>query len=83
MYIVTKTLKKSFNYRNMGGKKITLERELTKSDIKKQSDEGNWSCYNFIERRKDFNDLFVNTKFYYGHGEDGLGYVICEDELEA
>lgn len=78
-----RTIKKSVKYRNIGGKSISIERTLTKQDIIKQTTNGNWACYNFIDRRSDFPVLTSNTIFYYGHCEDGLGYIVCEDELEG
>lgn len=82
MAIFTKKFKKDFNYRNLNGKKIVLEFELSKQEVENKAlNEGNWACYNFIDRRKDFNIIF-NKKLYYGHAEDGLGYIVCEDELE-
>ena len=52
-----------------------------KEEIAEKATSGNWACYNFIERRKDFAWI-ANKKFYYGKGEDNLGYVVCSDELE-
>ena len=80
--LITRKFKKDFQYRNLGGTKITLEFELTKEEIAREAISGNWACYNFIERRKDFNWI-ANKKFYYGKGEDNLGYVVCSDELEG
>lgn len=77
-----RTIKKSVKYRNLGGKSISIEKALTKKDIINETNNGNWACYNFVDRRSDFPDLFSTTKFYYGHAPDGLGYIICEDELE-
>ena len=78
-----RTIKKSVKYRDLGGKSISIEKVLTKKNILDEALNGNWACYNFMDRRTDFNNLIDNTKFYYGHAQDGLGYVICEDELEA
>lgn len=78
-----KTIKKSVKYRDLGGKSISIEKTLTKKQIVDEANKGNWACYNFIDRRNDFQKLFDTSKFYYVHAEDGLGYVICEDELEA
>ena len=77
-----RTIKKSVKYRDIGGKSISIEKTLTKKDIINQTNTGNWACYNFIDRRSDFSTLTNNTKFYYGHCNDGLGYIVCEDELE-
>lgn len=82
MAMITKKLKNDFKYRDLGGKKIILEFEVTKDEITyKATKEGNWACYNFIDRRNDF-PMLVGKKLYYGHAEDGLGYIVCEDELE-
>lgn len=78
-----RTIKKSVKYRNIGGKSISIEKILTKKDITNQIVNGNWACYNFVDRRRDFTMLRSNTKFYYGHCNDGLGYIVCEDELEV
>lgn len=77
--IITRKIKKSVKYRNLGGQNIVIDRELNKDDVKHAE---NWACYNFMDRRKDFNNYFLKRCFY-GHAEDGLGYVVCEDELES
>lgn len=79
--ILGRTLKKDFKYRNLGGKQFIVEFEVPKMEVFKKASEGNWACYNFIERRNDF-DQFFNHKLYYGK-IDGLGYIIAEDELEG
>jgi hypothetical protein len=76
-----RTLKKDFKYRGLGGKSIQIEFQISKKEIEEKAFEGNWACYNFMDRRDDFISLITNTKFYYGK-IDGLGYVVCEDELE-
>lgn len=78
-----RTIKKSVKYRNIGGKSISIEKILTRKDIVRESTMGNWACYNFIDRRSDFPKIPDNTTFYYGHCNDGLGYIVCEDELEG
>lgn len=77
--ILTKTLKNDFNYRGLGGKKITLEKELTREEVKKAE---NWACYNFLDRRPDTGTWYTK-RLFYGHAEDNLGYVVCEDEIEG
>lgn len=77
---IKRTIKKDFAYRNLGGKTITIEREVPLLDLWKLSREGNWACYNFLNRRKDV-DGFFPYKIYYGH-VNNLGYIISEDELE-
>lgn len=80
-------LKDSFEYRQLGGYTIYLEYELDADTVfDKAVNQGNWACYNFMERRNDFNYEFP-YKLYYGkviHGEDkiALGYIVAEDELE-
>lgn len=78
--LITRTLKKDFSYRSLGGKKFIIEFEVPKIEVFRKSNEGNWACYNFVERRNDF-DQFFRHKLYYGKIE-GLGYIIAEDELE-
>jgi len=75
MVIMDAIIKPTLKYKNLGGKTIRLERELTAYDIENA---GNWACWNFMDRRNDYAD----KKCFYGHAEDGLGYVVCEDELE-
>lgn len=75
-------IKKDFKYRKLGGHPFYKERELdTDTVIDKAVFEGNWACANFIDRRPDYDCNFP-YKLYYGHADDGLGYVIAEDELE-
>lgn len=79
--LLTRKLKKNFTYRELGGKQFTIEFEVPKMEVFRKAHEGNWACYNFVERRNDF-DQFFRHKLYYGK-IDGLGYVIAEDELEG
>lgn len=75
-------IKKGFQYRNLGGHPFYKERELSPNTvIDKAILEGNWACINFMDRRKDYDCNFP-YKLYYGHSDDGLGYVMAEDELE-
>lgn len=78
--LISKTIKKSLKYRNLGGKMILIEKEVPISEIFSLANEGNWACYNFLNRRPDI-DRFYNKKIYYGH-VDNLGYLITEDELK-
>lgn len=78
--LLTRKLKKSFTYRNLGGKVFNIEFEVSNGKVFNNAIEGNWACYNFMKRRKDFKYDFPH-KLYYGK-VDGLGYVIAEDELE-
>ena len=76
MVITNAKIIPTLKYRNLGGKTIRLERELTPEEVAKT---GNWACWNFIDRRPDY----YNKRCFYGHAEDGFGYVVCEDELES
>ena len=76
-------VKEDVKHQGIGGKEILIEMEVPKDEIFINGISGNWACYNFMDRRLDFRNLLDTTKFYYGHAQDGLGYVICEDELEA
>lgn len=78
--MVTRKIKKSVTYRGLGGKTIIIDRELTRDDIMTTE---NWACWNFIDRRPDIKDVWVRKRYFYGHAEDNLGYVVCEDELES
>ena len=79
--LLSRKLKKDFTYRGLGGKTFQIEFEVSKEEVvTKALTEGNWACYNFMERRKDFN-TFWTQKLYYGK-IDGLGYIIAEDELQ-
>ena len=77
---ITRTIKKNITYRDLGGKSINIEREIPLMDLWKLAKEGNWACYNFIDRKQNL-DVFFQYKIYYGHVGD-LGYVVSEDELE-
>ena len=78
--IVTRKIKKSVTYRDLGGKTIIIDRELTRDDVLTTE---NWACWNFIDRRPDVRNAFVHKRYFYGHAEDNMGYVVCEDELES
>lgn len=79
--LLTRKLKKNFKYRGLGGKQFRIEMEVTKDEVFENAMSGNWACYNFMDRRKDFKYNFP-YKLYYGK-IDGLGYIIAEDELEV
>ena len=78
--MVTRIIKKSVKYRDIGGKSIIIDRELTRDDVMTTE---NWACWNFIDRRPDVKDAWTHKRYFYGHCEDNLGYVVCEDELES
>lgn len=78
--IVTRKIKKSVTYRDLGGKTIIIDRELTRDDVLTTE---NWACWNFIDRRPDVRNAFTHKRYFYGHVEDNMGYVVCEDELES
>ena len=74
-------IKDSLKYRDLGGKQFYIEFEVSKNEVvEKALIEGNWACYNFMDRRPDFN-RFWTQKLYYGK-VGALGYIIAEDELE-
>lgn len=75
-----KTLKSNIEHQGIGGKQIIIEFELDAITVFSKAVEGNWACYNFINRRPDFNADF-SYKLYYGK-VGGLGYVVAEDEFE-
>ena len=77
--LLSRKIKDDFTYRNLGGKLFQIEFEVSKEEVFGKMLEGNWACYNFMERRPDFSS-FWTQKLYYGK-VDGLGYVIAEDEL--
>ena len=72
-------VKESVTHQGIGGKQIDIEFELPVDEVFTRGMNGNWACYNFIDRREDFNYQFP-YKLYYGK-VNGLGYVIAEDEL--
>lgn len=78
--LLTRKLKKNFTYRDLGGKVFNIEVEMSNDEVFTGITTGNWTCYNFMERRKDFGHSFP-YKLYYGK-VDRLGYIIAEDELE-
>ena len=77
-------VKKTVEHQDIGGKIFVVDEQisntLTNNDVFFKAMEGNWACYNFVERRDDFNCNF-NHRLYYGK-VDGLGYIVAEDELE-
>lgn len=80
-----KKLKKNIKHQDIGGKDFIIDDKisetLTNSDVfNKGMLEGNWACYNFIQRRPDFKFDF-SYKLYYGK-VNGLGYIVAEDEFE-
>lgn len=79
--MITKKIKKDVKYRGLGGKRIDIEFEVPNDEVFRKSFEGNWACYNFVERRQDFKHNSP-YKCYYGK-VDGLGYIIASDELEG
>ena len=71
-------IKENVSHQEIGGKEIIIEREFNSSDLLDVPiNEMNIACINFITRR----NIDENVKVYYGK-VDGLGYFICEDELE-
>lgn len=78
--LVSRKIKDSLKYRDLGGKTIRIEREIPVRSLMDLASQGNWAVYNFIDRRPDITWAYP-LKIYYGHVGD-LGYVIAEDELE-
>lgn len=79
--LLTRKIKKHFKYRNLGGETFNIEFEVSNDEVFDKAMTGNWACYNFYKRRKDFKHDFPH-KLYYGK-VNGLGYIIAEDELEG
>lgn len=75
----TYKIKQEVNHQGIGGQKIMLERKLTADEVDNLAMDGNIACYNFCFRRDDFLPCFKKD-LYYGH-VNGLGYIVCEDEL--
>ena len=75
-----KRIKKDVRHQGIGGSEIFIEFELNPDDVLEKGAMGNWACFNFMKRRKDFKYGFPH-KLYYGK-VNGLGYVVAEDELE-
>lgn len=73
-------IKDFVNHQDIGGKEISIERELTPDEVDEKAMAGNIACLNFCLRRNDFLPEF-NKRLFYGH-VGNLGYVVCEDELE-
>lgn len=77
-------LKKRIDHQGIGGKEFIIDEQITSTlsnnEVFYKAMDGNWACYNFCERRKDFDVNFPH-KLYYGK-VDGLGYIIAEDEFD-
>lgn len=77
-------IKKNIKHQNIGGKKFEVDERITQTlnneEVIKRAYSGNYACFNFIERRRDF-DVAFPYKLYYGHVKN-LGYIIAEDEIE-
>lgn len=77
---IIRHIKNNVKHQDIGGKEFRIEFKLTNNQVFSEAITGNWACYNFVQRRPDFNCYF-NHQLYYGKVGD-LGYVIAEDELE-
>ena len=81
---MAKTIKTSIMHQGIGGKEFIVDEKITETltndEVITKAFTGNWSCYNFVMRRPDFNTFF-SYKLYYGK-VDGLGYVAAEDEFD-
>jgi len=77
-------IKRSVTHQEIGGKDFVIDwdvsRKLTAQSVLNRAKNGNWACYNFINRRPDFDEKFP-YKLYYGK-VGILGYIVSEDELE-
>lgn len=78
-------IRRSVQHQGIGGKEIYIDkqvsRNLTPKTVYNRGMEGNWACYNFIQRRWDFDPEKFPYKLYYGK-VGMLGYIVAEDELE-
>lgn len=77
---IKKKVNKNIKHQNIGGKEILIEMEVSKEEVFTNAILGNWACYNFIQRREDFNYNFPH-KIYYGK-VNNLDYIVAEDKLE-
>lgn len=77
-------IKESITHQGIGGCDFVIDEyiteRLTNDEVFDQAMTGNFACWNFINRRDDFNALFP-YKLYYGK-VGNLGYVVAEDEFE-
>lgn len=77
-------IKTKVTHQEIGGKDFVIDwdvsRKLTPTSVLNRAKNGNWACYNFINRRPDFDEKFP-YKLYYGK-VGMLGYIVSEDELE-
>ena len=78
--LVSRRIKDTVKYRDIGGKTIVIDREVPVRDLTKYKENGNWAVLNFLDRRPDINWGY-DKKIFYGH-VGNLGYVVAEDELE-
>ncbi len=82
--MLVRKIKAHVFHQGIGGKEFVVDvpitNTLTNDRVFQMGLSGNWACYNFMHRRRDFNTDFPH-KLYYGK-VDGLGYIVAEDELE-
>lgn len=82
--MLIRKIKKGITHQGIGGKEFIVDVDITRTlnpdKVFEMGISGNIACYNFLNRRKDFNSSFP-FKLYYGK-VDGLGYIVSEDELE-
>ena len=82
--MLVRKIKKGIIHQGIGGKDFIVDVDITKTltpdEVFNRGVSGNIACYNFIQRRRDFNSSFP-FKLYYGK-VNGLGYIVSEDELE-
>lgn len=70
---------KKVTHQGIGGRPIVIEFAISADDVFDKAMSGNIACWNFTDRRSDFNYKFPHRLFYGKVG--GLGYVVSEDEL--
>lgn len=81
-------IKKEVKYQNIGGKKMTLDKEMCIGDIlDTKFSEMPIAMFEFAKRRIDLIDeKYEKMNVYYGHviNDKGfsLGYFIAEDEID-
>jgi|GEM_PF-3509415 len=77
-------IKSSVTHQEIGGKDFIIDwdvsRRLTPASVLNRAKNGNIACYNFVNRRPDFDEKFP-YKLYYGK-VGMLGYIVSEDEFE-
>lgn len=78
-------VKKSVTHQGIGGKEFKVDelvtKTLTPNEVSEKGiREGNPACWNFMDRREDFDLNFPHQLYYVKI--DGIGYIIAEDEID-